>query len=495
MLFRISLALLLFTAVLAAQQSTSPPAEAPPATFRAEVNYVEVDAVVTDGQGNLVQDLTQDDFEIFEDGDPQSITTFTHVDIPLTRPSQPLFANAPIEPDVQTNEGVEGRVYLIVLDSRHTQPLNALRVKTAAREFIETRLGANDVAAIVHTAGRADLGQDFTNRRQLLLDAVDRFVGQKLRSDTLARLEAYTYGGGDDIEVNPAVRSRSPVNSADRGVFDPDEMERSSHAMATLSSLRNLSEFMAGIRGRRKAMVFISEGFGYDLADPWSAIDVSFIVDEYRDAVGAATRANVAIYAIDPRGLATGVSDAIEVDAFPEDRALGIGLGSLQSESRLAQQSLRNLSEETGGFAAVNRNDFQDVFGRIVEENSGYYVLGYYPTNDKRDGKYRKIRVQVKRPGLEVRARRGYLAPRGKAPEPTPNPLNLAPELREAINSPISVPGLPMRVFAGAFRGTAPNATIAISVEVDASEFRFAEVDGTYLDELDIVIVVPGTSN
>ena len=478
--FRVSLALLFCATALSAQQ-------APPVTFRAEVNFVEVDAIVTDEQGNLVEDLTPDDFEILEDRKPQAISTFAYVNIPVTRPRQPLFATAPIEPDVQTNDGIDGRVYILVLDSRHTHPLNALRVKEAARQFIETRLGSNDVAAVVHTAGRANLGQDFTNRRSLLVASVERFVGEKLRSSTLQRADAYSRAGGD-VEANWAVRSTSPVNVRDRGVMDPDEMERSYNARATLGSLRRLSEFMASIRGRRKAMVFISEGFGYDLSNPWSASGTSFVHDEMREAVGAAARGNVSIYAIDPRGLATGTGDAIELDAFPADSALNIGLGSMQSEARLAQENLRTLAEETGGFAAVNRNDFRDVFERLVRENSGYYVIGYYPTNDKRDGKYRKITVRVKRPGLEVRARRGYAAPRGKVPEAKPDPLNLPPALRDAMNSPIPMAGLPMRVFAGAFKGIAPNASVAVSLEMQASQFRFTESEGVYSNGLTMVL-------
>ena len=89
-------------------------------TFRVEVNYVEVDAVVTDAQGNPVSDLTKDDFELFEDGRRQDVSTFSLVNIPIERAERPLFASAPIEADVQTNDHVEGRIYLIVLDDLHT---------------------------------------------------------------------------------------------------------------------------------------------------------------------------------------------------------------------------------------------------------------------------------------------------------------------------------------------------------------------------------------
>ena len=73
------------------------------------------------------------------------------------------------------------------------------------------------------------------------------------------------------------------------------------------------------------------------------------------------------------------------------------------------------MSTETGGFAVVNQNDLNAAFARIIQENSSYYLLGYYPTNDRRDGKFRKVDVRVKRPGLQVRSRSGYTAPKGKA--------------------------------------------------------------------------------
>ena len=126
------------------------------------------------------------------------------------------------------------------------------------------------------------------------------------------------------------------------------------------------------------------------------------------------------------------------------------------------------LAEETGGFAAVNRNDFRDVFDRLVRDNSTYYVLGYYPTNEKRDGKFRKITLRLKRPGLQVRSRRGYAAPRGKAPEAKPTSDTYSPNLRAAMNSPLPMAGIPMSVFAAPFKGAAPNATVAVSVELRA---------------------------
>jgi VWFA-related protein len=157
----------------------------------------------------------------------------------------------------------------------------------------------------------------------------------------------------------------------------------------------------------------VSEGIDYDiynLFDNNSA--ASDIITYTRDAIAAATRGNVSIYSVDPRGLMTPGSDLIETSGVASDEPnLGLGLQSSMEELRLSQDSLRELSEETGGFAFVNRNNVDEAFDRIVAENSSYYVLAYYAPNDRRDGRFRKIEVRVTRPGITVRARRGYVGP------------------------------------------------------------------------------------
>src|SRR5687768_1894383 len=244
------LAVVLSGAVTAGQ-ATPPqppePAQQPGLTFRAEVNYVEVDARVLDAQGKFVTGLSQGDFQVLEDGKPQKITIFSLVNLPIERPARPLFASKPIEPDVQTNISANsGRVYLIVLDDTHTHALRSARVKAAARQFIERHMGINDVAAIVHTSGRADASQEFTNNPRLLLNAVDKFMGRKLRSSLLGRLEEEQ-------------RTRDTRQQGER-INDPEAAERGYHARNTLESLKNFADVMAGVRGRRKALVYFSEG-------------------------------------------------------------------------------------------------------------------------------------------------------------------------------------------------------------------------------------------
>ena len=149
------------------------------------------------------------------------------------------------------------------------------------------------------------------------------------------------------------------------------------------------------------------------------------------------------------------------------DPGIGIGLSSLRNELQMSQDSLRALADETGGFAAVNTNQFCGAFERIVADNSSYYLLAYYPPTDKKDGKFHRIEVKTKRPGLTIRARRGYVAAKPpKAPSKPPAKDAPSPEVAEALQSPLNVSGLTMNAFAAPFKGTAPNASVLIGVDI-----------------------------
>jgi len=457
------LILLAAPALLAGQTPAPPPSPQQSPTFKVRVDYVEVDALVTDRQGQFVRDLSKEDFQILEDGKPQTIANFSIVDIPIERADRPLYAAAPIEPDVRSNERpFDGRVYVMVIDDLHTLFGRTNRVKVAARQFIQNNLGANDLMAVVHTAGPTDANQEFTSNKRLLLAAVDRVMGQKVQSATLSKTQEY-YNTRDQRQAG------DPLN-------DPDEAERGFKARSTLASLRNVSDWFASVRGRRKAILFVSEGIDYDINDVFGNNSASTIIDDTRDLIASATKANVAIYGIDPRGL-TGLGDeSITVQNFPDDTSLGVGTSSLYNEVRLSQDSLRTISDETGGFAVVNRNQFNTAFDRIVQDNSSYYVLAYYPPTDK-PGKFHKIDVRVTRPGVTVRARRGYALPKVKAASTAAKPSTVSAEVRDALDSPIPVSGLTMHVFAAPFKGTAPNASVLLGVEMRGRDLKPAAND------------------
>src|SRR6185503_3046726 len=192
-----------------------------------------------------------------------------------------------------------------------------------------------------------------------------------------------------------------------------------------------------------------------------------------------------------PRGLAVPGADLIETSGVVSDEPnLGLGLQSAMNELRLSQDSLRELADETGGFASVNRNNVDEAFDRLVADTSSYYVLGYYPANERRDGRFRKIEVRVTRPGVTVRARRGYVAPRGRAAAVKASNDAGEAALKAAVESPLPATGIPMRLFAAPYKGAAPNAAIALAVELNVNALKFTEKNGAYTDALTVVTLV-----
>ena len=444
-------------------------------TFKAEVEYVEVDALVTDQSGALVRDLKKEDFQIFEDGKSQSIAGFAFIEIPVETGDR--LSTASQQPDVASNEQpFAGRVYVLILDALHTAPERAPRVKRAAQQFIDKYLAANDLMAVLHNGGSSAGSQEFTSDKRLLSAAVDRFMGQKLVSATLARNEQF-YAG---------------ASVANGTIEDPLDAERGFNARATTRVLTEVADKLSAIRGRRKSILFVSEGLDYDITDVMNNRSAGIVLDGIRDAIAAATRSNVSIYAIDPRGLTTLGDDTIEVgmfadqrpitaqdtpDATPEamQRQTGIGMSSLRNELQVSQDSLRTLSDETNGFAAVNANDFNAAFERIVSANSSYYVLAYYPPSGKRDGKFHRIEVRTSRPGLTIRARRGYVVPKSNAKDQRTGNNDVSPQLMRALTSIVPATGLKMRLYAAPFLGTGANASVLLGLELRGADLALAD--------------------
>ena len=307
------------------------PAQTP--TFKVQVEYVEVDAVVLDSAGNPVRDLRKEDFQVLEDGKLQTISTFSIVDIPVERYDRPLYARQPIEPDVKSNERpFDGRMYVALIDDLHTSIARTTRVRAAGRQFVEQHLGANDLMAVVHIGQPADASQEFTNNKRLLIAAMERTTGRKLDSPTLSRTSEYFRQNG---------QNRRTVGDP---VADPIEAERSDNARRSLDALRDVSRWFADVHGRRKTILYFSEGLDFDIADVFSNRNSSMLLDTTRETIAAATRGGVSIYCIDPRGLTNFNDQSIEVGAFPDDTTLGIGQPSLARELMLSQGSLRELA-------------------------------------------------------------------------------------------------------------------------------------------------------
>lgn len=438
---RLALSIAVF-AVTAVPRAQTPPQRP---TFAVTVNYVDVDVTVVDSAGNFVTGLAPEEFQVFEDGVAQTIGTFSFVDLPRDRPQAFLLGGRPIVSDVRSNQDtLAGRVYVLVLDDFNVNPMRSLYVRKSAREFVERYFGPHDLAAVVASSGRREVAQEFTSDPALLLRAIDAFVGQRLPSSEIQRIDNYyqaellsnldqqTQMGreNEDTVLNLITRMQA---------FDPSHLERDARAIGVLESMRNLAEYLEGVPGRRKGLLWFSEGLDYPMAETFSSVGGQAILQATQEAIRAAARANVNIYALDPRGLIGLTADFIEMTRSGAPDKMGLdmmrldgtraslgGTQALLDEMRLTQDSLRTLAENTGGFAAVNTNSFSDAFTRIVEANSRYYLLGYPAPNHPRNGQFHRIDVRVSRPGLTVVARRGYPA--------SSRALTLEERKQEALN-------------------------------------------------------------
>ncbi len=454
-------------------------AQRPQATFRTAVDYVEVDVVVTDASGAFVHGLTAADFELVEDGRPQAIEGFHEINVPVERADRTLYSDAIVYPDVIDNAATaEGRVYLIVLDDLHVEALASNPVKRRAREFVERYVGSNDLVAVIHTSGRGDVSQDFTSNRTLVLRAIDGFIGRALPSAVKNKIDEYNQRVQDGGIFNP------------NDIRDRDERERLAVARAMFSTVSNLANNLASLSGRRKALLLFSEGTDLDsTAGPGLSGAFSEMQDartEMLDAIAAATRANVHVYAIDPTTMSSGIdADTAFVPSDPLPSSLGLNSEAIAAENRNKVITLRTFADQTGGAAIVNTGNFADGFARIVRDNSTYYLLGYYPPS-KHDGKFHRISVRTARPGLTVRARAGYHAPKaGKADEKAGGD-----PLTALISAAVPSAGLPMRLAVPAFKHTTAAARVWMTIEVPAEVLRFEERDGVASEDLLIVYQV-----
>ena len=374
--------------------------------------------------------------------------------------------------DVRTNEKpFEGRLYVIVLDDLHTGGTRSMMVRREAQRFIRQYFADGDLAAVVFTSGRS-ASQDLTDNRPLLLSSVEKFMGQRLRSSTLNTIDDYVM--------------KKELGSTDAAA-DPEMSARAYNARQSLNTLKGVTDWLSNIRGRRKAVVFFSEGYDFDIMQDNQA--GSGLVTTTRELIDSATRANTSIYSVDPRGLHTMAEETMEMQPIM-DTSLGLDEGGLRNEQRLAADSLKVLSDETLGRAAVETNDFEGAFERIVKDNSSYYMLGYQSTNDRRDGRFRQLKVTVKRPGLTVRARKGFnaLGHGKKIAPPTWAGSKTPDQLRDLLARPMQQSGMLMSIHAAPFRGTGKNANVMVTVQFAPQSFHFTEKGGEFHDVLDLTV-------
>ena len=455
----------LLPALLLASLAARPPLQAPAdtQTFRSGTQIVEVDVRVLGKDGRFVTGLGLADFEITEDGVPQKLQSIVLIgagaapSAPLApsapAPLAPLAPSAPLAP-LAPSPPRPPQIWLFVFDTTHLSPGGLTHTRDAVVKFIAERFRQGDIGGVV-IEGRMVNNRLTSDREELRKAAASVKSPGELRSRQLderewPRLrdesEAFRIVRNDREAIQTAV-ARACSEEPDQCRAAPPDMAVIEKArrmvtayrtatLQTLSVIDALSRNLVRVPGP-KTIVFLSEGFVLEEQE-----------SQLRQAVGQAARAGAHFYAVDARGLNKG-SNSQMIDRAVPDNPMGA-----PATFDAQEDGPNSLAVDTGGFAIRNENNFGRALDEIQQDAGTYYVIGYAPTKEGFDGKYRAISVKVTRPGVKVRARRGYLAidpARLLTPKPVTAPaspkLPVDPSAAKAGEPPVvpASPGLVAR--------------------------------------------------
>jgi VWFA-related protein len=492
-------------------------AQEPAPAFSTEVQLITVDAVVLNSLGRPVRGLTQDDFAVFEDGHPQEIVRFeAFTEDPADEAPEPPTA-------VATNEGGErpgGRGYAIVVDDLGISPSGSDQARKAIASFLERTVRDGDDVTLGTTSGEAWWSTRIPEGRGDLSAVLGRVKGRYVASNSLDRMTDYEAFWINSQEDSPALATLRPdppqgVAAAPSQAPDPtgggikervkqrwkdlnlctgtscDGMvrgraaeidgSRKQRTVLTLEAMRRGIEALASVHGR-KALLFFSQGF---LDDP---------ATDRRRVIAASREAHTAVYFVDLKGLEAlpgGVGSAADPESLVSERDR---TATAFQEAVLESAGSDALAEDTGGFSVRNTNDLAAGAERIAAETRVYYLLGFHPRPGKSARDWRKLKVEVKKPGLTVRARRGYVL--GPAVEPAKakgkqgkNPGPDAAVVR-ALDSPHDETGIPLRALTYVFEPLPKGATrVLVAAEFDAGRIPPPRKGQAAGDKLQLSIV------
>jgi len=375
--------------------------------FRAGINFVRVDIIVSDKNGAPVGDIQREDFDVTEDGKPQKIETFKLVTLDgglsdaLKEPPRAIRTDLDEESEAARDDV---RLFAIFLDDYHVRRGASLSVRNQIVQFVDTQIGPSDMVGVMYPL-ESTSSVRMTRNHAAVVEGLRQFLGRK-----------YDYTPKNALEEQYA--------------HYPTETVERIRNQVSMSAIKSLIVHMGSLKEGRKALVLVSEGYTNmvppqlrdadaqapgsgnpnalnpfagqnDINEDRAAFMASMDLDsELRELYDTANRNNVAIYTVDPRGL--------PVFEFDINERVGGQTDAKYLSS--TQDTLRALAENTDGRAIVNRNDLAAGMKQITRDSSAYYLVGYNSSQAPSDGKFHEIRVKVKRPGVQVRARRGYWA-------------------------------------------------------------------------------------
>jgi VWFA-related protein len=470
-----------------------PPPQKPDNTdvVRITTNLVQVDAIITDKNGKAVSDLKPEEVQIFQDGKVQKITNFRYSSAgsalaepprvePNNKTEEPKAPNAP--PQRLTRDDVR-RSIALVIDDLGMSFESITYVRRALNKFIDEQMQPGDLVAIVRTNGGTGALQRFTADKRQLHAAVDRtryvLMG---RADT----SAFKPVGSPELKIPGEQESRLQTAENFR-----DEL----YSVGTLGALRYVVQGLRDMPGRKSALLLSDDLKIFNPGDTARTNQVQLALESLTDF---ANRSAVAIYTMDARGatpIGLQAQDNLQVSAPLGHPTMGgpsgVSRGFREMDALMAsrretfyesQNGLNYLAEQTGGLAIRNTNDLSGGIQRILDDQRGYYLIGYRPDESTFEGKSGRrnlhhLSLKVTRPGkFEVRVRNGFF---GEADEPTKTAEKTpAQQLLDGIKSPFGASDIHLQLTS-LFANDATNGSYMRSLlHIDARDLTFKDAPG-----------------
>jgi VWFA-related protein len=433
------------------------PGAAGQARIEVATELVLVNVVARDKKGNPVRDLKKEDFTLFEDGRKQDISSFDFENVDALTAG---VAEATISGTVEPGKGAllragkkappsldarDRRLIILFFDFSAMEPEQIERSLDAAKKFVENKMQAADLLALVSLATNMRVDLDFTDDKTRLL----------------AGLAAYSSGEGQGFDNGATGSSEGAAETG--GAFMADDTDFNTFsADRKLLALQSIMQAL-GKLPQKKSLIYFSNGITQSGVDNQSAL---------RAATAAAVKANVSIYSLDIRGLQAFPPGGEAQNASLHGQSAYTGASILNdlNGNAASQDTLATLSADTGGKAFFDSNDFSGVFSQVQKDSSVYYVLGFSSNNPLRDGRFRRLKVVVNRPELKLDFRAGYYAGRDF------EYLNRADrEQQLADELAAQLPRVDVPLFAGAayFRKDDSHYYLAVSLVIPGSQIPF----------------------
>ena len=442
---------LLPTTFLSGQE---PNQQAPgPAPIRVSTELVLVNVVARDKKGNPVRDLKQEDFTLYEDGKKQQISTFDFEDVDQL----PASAGATVSGAATgtllhstkkappTLDARDRRLIVLFFDFSAMEPEQIGRSVDAAKKFINTKMQAADLIAVVSLATNMHIDCDFTDDKGKLL----------------ALLASYNSGQGQGFD-NGATGSAEGASETS-GSFTEDDTDLNTFtADRKLLALQSLMQAL-GKLPQKKSIIYFSNGISQTGVDNQSAL---------RAATAAAIKSNASIYSLDVRGLKAFPPGGEAQNASLHGQSAYSGASTLNdlNGNASSQDTLATLSSDTGGKAFFDSNDFSGIFSQVQKDSSVYYVLGFTSSNPAKDGRLRRLKVAINRPDLKLDFRSGYYAGRDFVHL---DRADREQQLEDELAS--QLPSVDVPVYAGEsfFRKDDSHYYLAVSLVIPGSQIPF----------------------